>query len=122
MNIGPTQIVPVAAELQDPRSSPQRASTPNSGHSPKPQSSDTLNHSSPSSGANEVVKVHSDTSTGQSILIYEFVDSKTGSLVLQIPSEQMLGLVQEIRQRLQEMAASALGNAGKPEGVYGNQL
>ena len=66
--------------------------------------------------------MHSDTSTGSSIMVYEFVDSRSGSLVFQIPSAQMLNLVQDIRQRLERMAANQGGGEEvKPGGKNGNQ-
>ncbi|MGB8061579.1 MAG: hypothetical protein WCF26_06780 [Candidatus Sulfotelmatobacter sp.] len=40
---------------------------------------------------------------GLPLPVYQFVDSKSGSVILQIPSDQMLKLVQDIRQRLQQM-------------------
>jgi len=67
------------------------------------------NQVSPGSVPEEVVQVHSDTSTGSQILVFDFVDSKSGSLIFQIPSEQMLNLVQDIRQRLQRMADKQTG-------------
>ncbi len=107
MNIGPTQIVPVTAESRTPESTQQPArSTPSLGDRPNAESSESRNPEPVASLGDEVVKVHSDTSTGSPILVYDFVDSKSGSLVFQIPSAQMLNLVQDIRQRLQRMAAS----------------
>ena len=47
--------------------------------------------------------MHSDTSMGLPMAVYQFVDSKSGSVVLQIPSEQMLKLAQDIQQRLQQI-------------------
>jgi hypothetical protein len=57
----------------------------------------------------DVVKVHTDTSTGQQIMVYEFVDPRSGAAIFQIPSKQMLSLVQGIRERLQQMAANQPG-------------
>ena len=57
-----------------------------------------------------VVKMHTDTSTGQPIFVYEYVDSRSDSVILQIPSEQMLSLVQEIRQRLKDVNFTGIGN------------
>jgi hypothetical protein len=55
-------------------------------------------------------------------MVYEFVDSRSGSLVFQIPSAQMLNLVQDIRQRLERMAANQGGGEEvKPGGKNGNQ-
>jgi len=110
MNIGPTQIVPVAAEVQTSESTPQPArSTPSLGDRAEVGPSETKTPEPAASVGDEVVEVHSDTSTGSPILVYEFMDSRSGSLVYQIPSAQMLHLVQDIRQRLQRMAANQLG-------------
>src|SRR6266700_7069797 len=107
MNIGPTQTVPVVAENQGSESGPRKpaASTPSLGNLPKLERSEMRNCEPAASVSHEVVKVHSDTSTGSPILVYEFMDSRSGSVVFQIPSDQMLNLVQDIRQRLQRMAA-----------------
>ena len=112
MNIGPTQIVPVGAESQTSEDTQQPVRpTPSLGDHPKAEPVESQNSEPVASVGDEVVQVHSDTSTGSAILVYEFVDSKSGSLVFQIPSAQMLNLVQDIRQRLQKMAASE--QAGK---------
>jgi len=110
MNIGPTQIVPVAAEIQASESThPPAQPTPSLGDGAELEPSETQTPAPVPSVGDEVVKVHSDTSTGSPILVYEYVDSRSGSLVFQIPSEQMLNLVQDIRQRLQRMAANQPG-------------
>ena len=112
MNIGPTQIVPVAAEGSTAREPTQPArTTPSSGQGSAPERDDTQDHVSLASMPDVVVKMHSDTSMGLPMTIYQFVDSKSGSVVLQIPSEQMLKLVQDIRQRLQQMQDKLAGGA-----------
>lgn len=123
MNIGPTQIVPAMAGNQTSESTRQPAqSTPNPANRPRVEPNEIRNRELAISVADEVVKVHADTSTGSSILVYEFVDSRSGSLVFQIPSAQMLKLVQDIRQRLERMAANLRGgDEGNPEGTNGNQ-
>jgi hypothetical protein len=109
MNIGPTQLVPVAgSQTSESMRSPARPA-PSPGDPPKAEGRPIGNGEPALSLSHEVVKVHSDTSTGSPILVYEFVDSISGSLVFQIPSDQMLNLVQDIRQRLQRMAAKQSG-------------
>ena len=107
MNIGPIQVVPVVAEgpATDQTARPS-ASAPDSGGGSTAETSAAQKHSSDNTVPEEVVKVHSDTSMEPPVLVYEFVDSKSGSLILQVPSEQMLNLVQGIRQRLQQMQDS----------------
>jgi len=110
MNIGPTQIVPVGAGSQTSEDTqPPARPTPSLGDRPKAESVESQNPEPLASAGDEVVQVHSDTSTGSPILVYEFVDSRSGSLVFQIPSAQMLNLVQDIRQRLQRMITSQEG-------------
>jgi hypothetical protein len=123
MNIGPTQIAPAVAGNQTSENTRQPArSTPNPERSPRVEPSEIRNPKPVTPSADEVVKVHADTSTGSSILVYEFVDSRSGSLVFQIPSAQMLKLVQDIRQRLERMAASQRGGEEvSREGTNGNQ-
>lgn len=106
MNIGSIQIVPAAAEdrsLENTRKAAQ--STPSLGNHPTVDRAEIRNGQSTPAVSHEVVKVHSDTTTGTPILVYEFLDSNSGAVVFQIPSDQMLSLVQDIRQRLQRMAA-----------------
>ena len=124
MNIGPTQIVPVGAESRSFELTPKPArGTPSLGDQPKVERSEIRNGEPAPAVSHEVVKVHSDTSTGSPILVYEFVDSRSGALVFQIPSAQMLNLVQDIRQRLQRMAAKQSGGGEvKPEEENGNQF
>lgn len=113
MSIGPIQIVPVVAEGSTARETAQPARTaPSSGGGSTVESSGTQSQVSLASVAEEeVVEVHSDTSMGLPLPVYQFVDSRSGSVVLQIPSEQMLKLVQDIRQRLQQMEAKQPGEA-----------
>ncbi len=104
MNIGPTQIVPVATEGSTARETTQPArTTPSSGEGSPGENDSTQNQVSLASMPQEVVEVHSETSMGLPLPVYQFVDSKSGSVILQIPSDQMLKLVQDIRQRLQQM-------------------
>lgn len=112
MSIGPTQIVPMTAEGSAAREATQPARpAPSSGQDSTAESDSTQNHVPLASMPEEVVEVHSDTSMGLPMPVYQFVDSKSGSVVLQIPSEQMLKLVQDIRQRLQQMEAKQSGEA-----------
>src|SRR5579864_5993150 len=112
MNVGPAQVAPVMAESPAPAAT-AREPRP----TPPPTSEDVSRMGSGGAGIaasrapipQEVVHVHPDTSTGQQILVYEFVDSNSGSLIFQVPSEQMLNLVQEIRRRLEQMAAKQPG-------------
>lgn len=107
VNIGPTQPVPVAAGDRPPESSGRAApATPSLGDRSRVEPSDEETQEPAAVITPEVVKVHSDTSSGSSILVYDFVDARSGSVVFQIPSDQMLNLVQDIRQRLQRMTAS----------------
>ena len=53
------------------------------------------------------VKVHPDSSTGTQVLIYEFLDSESGSVVYQIPSQQILGLMKAIQQQLERLTSAA---------------
>jgi hypothetical protein len=118
MNIGPTQTVPVVAEDRSSDSSTRKITPARPSLEDHPAMGPSLrrNIESGLSIPAEVVKVHSDTSSGSPILVYEFVDAKSGSLVFQIPSDQMLSLVQDIRQRLQRMAAkTSPGGEAKPE-------
>lgn len=104
MNIGPTQIVPVTAESSTAREPTQPArTTPSLGQGANLESDGTQDQVSFASAPEVVVEMHSDTSMGLPMAVYEFIESKSGSVVLQIPSEQMLKLVQHIRQWLREM-------------------
>lgn len=126
MNIGPTQIAAVTADHPAPTGTDRSAATapsPASDDVPKTGSGEAGISAAPTLAPDAVVNVHPDTSTGQQILVYEFVNPKSGALIFQIPSEQMLNLVQVIRQRLQQMAAKQSGDGEvKPEGPHGNQL
>ena len=110
MNIGPTQTVPLVAENRSTESPRKPSSSPpNPGNHPQVETTDTQTRKPADSLSSEVVKVHSDTTTGSPILVYEFMDARSGSVVFQIPSDQMLNLVQDIRQRLQRMAGGEQG-------------
>lgn len=101
MNIRPAQLVPDLPEYPQPGQTARRPSpVPGSGDVPKQEIADTVTQRTPVTASQQVVKVHSENSTEPPILVYEFVDSRSNSVIVQIPSEQMLSLVQDIRQRL----------------------
>lgn len=108
MNIHPAQRVRDLPEYPQPDQAVRPAAAPISDQLPKPESADTRTQDSPVPVSRQVVKVHSDDSMEPPILVYEFVDSRSDAVVVQIPSEQMLSLVQEIRQRLHAMVEKAL--------------
>ena len=106
MNIGPAQIVPqgMHGPGAESRAKPVPA-TPALGKDSEAETNTLPSREPATYMGGEVVKVHVDTSSGSRILVYEFVDAQSGDLIFQIPSDQMLNLVQDIRQRLQRMAA-----------------
>ncbi len=108
MHINPAQLVPDLPEYPQPgQTARQPSPAPVSGDVPRQESPDTLTQRSPVTASQQVVKVHSDNSTEPPILVYEFVDSRSNSVIVQIPSQQMLSLVQDIRQRLHTMTERA---------------
>ncbi len=112
MSVSPIQIAPVVAGGSTARETTQPArSAPGLGEGSTAESVGTQLQVSLASVPEEVVEVHSDTSMGLPIAVYQFVDPKSGSVVLQIPSEQMLKLVQDIRQRLQQIEVRQSGEA-----------
>ena len=101
MNINPAQLVRDLPDYPQPdQAAPQPRPAPVAGDVPKVETTDTFAQRPSIPAAQQVVKVHSDNSTEPPILVYEFVDSRSNSVIVQIPSEQMLSLVQDIRQRL----------------------
>ncbi len=80
--------------------------------------SHTVNSGSPDSSASssgEEVRLQRDRETGEPV--YEFLDRKTGTLIVQIPSQQMLNLIHVIQQQLARLSAGTEGApaAGKDE-------
>ena len=101
MDINPVQFVRDATPYSQPdQSVGQPRPAPVSADVPKVETGDTAKFTLPAAASQQVVKVHSDNSTVPPILVYEFVDSRSDSVIVQIPSDQMISLVQEIRQRL----------------------
>lgn len=101
MNLNPAQLVRDLPDYPQPdQAAPQPRPAPVAGELPKVESADTFAQRPSGPAMQQVVKVHSDNSTEPPILVYEFVDSRSDSVIVQIPSEQMLSLVQDIRQRL----------------------
>jgi hypothetical protein len=69
------------------------------------------------------VKVQFDQSMNDGILIYQFLDKQSGSLVMQLPSTQMLSVVHEIQNELREAAplqtsGTSTGTMEKGEGEH----
>lgn len=102
MGIDPVQIV--SSVIQN-LSSQLRSSSPDLQRSSKLESSPSTGTQASSPIAQTEVKVHPDNSTGAQVLIYEFRNSKSGSLVYQIPSEQILGLMRTIQQQLHRLTS-----------------
>jgi hypothetical protein len=124
MNFSLTQLVAGMVENQagEPARQAQPVTRPVSAEVPTKEWKDAETTPSPAVDPQEVVKVHSDDSTGMPIMVYQFVDSKSNSVILQVPSEQMLSLVQEIRQRLSEIASQGPMSKAVGKEKYGNQL
>lgn len=123
MNINPVQFVRDVGEYpQGDQSLGQPRPAPVSADVPKLETSDTAKFTSPAASAPQVVKVHSDNSTEPPILVYEFVDSRSDSVIVQIPSEQMISLVQEIRQRLDHAMSQHGMGTRQPGETHDNQL
>lgn len=55
------------------------------------------------SSSGEEVRLQRDSETGEPV--YRFVDRRTGSLIVQIPSDQMLNLIHVIQQQLAQLSA-----------------
>jgi hypothetical protein len=51
------------------------------------------------------VTVQFDKPMNDDILIYQFLDKQSGSLILQVPSTQVLGVAHEIQNELQEQSS-----------------
>ena len=68
------------------------------------------------------VKVQWDTPMTDRIEIYQFVNQQSGSLIIQVPSEEVLGLAHDIQSELAQdasretAAAEAAGKGGKNNG------
>ncbi len=60
------------------------------------------------------VRVQQDTPADY-IMIYQFVNQQSGSLILQMPDEQVLSIVHEIQQMLQSTQREASMALGTPE-------
>jgi len=75
----------------------------NLGSDPEANSSaaSVLQPSASSSG--EEVQLQRDSETGEPV--YRFVDRRTGSLIVQIPSDQMLNLIHVIQQQFARLSA-----------------
>ena len=50
-----------------------------------------------------------DPPTGEPL--YQFIDRRSGSLILQIPSEQMLNFMREIQQQWQQLTSKPAGKS-----------
>ncbi len=103
MGIDPVQIV--SSVIQNLSSQP-RSSSPDLQRSSNPEPSPTTATHVFSPIPQTEVKVHRDNSTGAQVLIYEFRNSQFGSLVYQIPSEQILGLMKTIQQQLHRLTSN----------------
>jgi len=57
----------------------------------------------------EEVEMQRDPPTGEPL--YQFIDRRSGSLILQIPSEQMLNFMREIQQQWQQLTSKPAGKS-----------
>ena len=106
MSIGPIQIILPVAEDQPVRGGRQtQLSTgdPAAEPSPKPETSANQDTAASASAPQEEVKVQRDMATGEHV--YQFIDGKSGSVILQIPTEQILDFIREIQQQQARLAS-----------------
>lgn len=123
MNVGPAQQLPPETEVHESvRQVPaSKSQSPSSGNdlireAPKPQNSSPV-----PAFVQDEVKVQWDSS--DHLMIYQFVN-QSGSLVLQVPSEEVLGVARGIEESLQQEATkqeaatlqAASGEGEKPNG------
>ncbi len=106
MSINPVQVVPTGVQHVGP--TPKLRQTPSSTNSRDPVKMEAARTKDAPTAApfpETEVKVHPDNSTGVQVLVYQFLNTKSGSVVYQIPSEQLLGLMKTIQQQLQRLGS-----------------
>jgi len=104
MSVSSALIFPPSTEAPVERGSVRAESPtiPGAGDGPTGENSSAQNSSVVLSSPEDAVKVQWNTS--DQIVVYQFVNQQ-GSLILQVPSEQMLNLASQITQELAEEAA-----------------
>jgi hypothetical protein len=124
MSISPMLIIPSALDAQSQEVQPRLAlgpaaaptkSSPDSGNPPKQESGNLWGASQPSELPQDEVQVQRDAETNGEVVI-KYLD-RTGSVILQVPSSQMLGVTRAIEQGLeQETKARANAQQASREG------
>jgi hypothetical protein len=125
MNLDPVPENTAAVERQTPENKQHAVPAPRSavsGSSPKVEIARTQNAPAPFLIPEHEVKVQVDT-PADNILVYQVLDKQSGSLVLQVPSEEVLSgihqsqeLLQRIASRGRALASDAVSAAVKREG------
>jgi hypothetical protein len=120
MSISPVLIIPSAMDAQPQEAQPHpapepvtavaKSSQPDSGNSPKQESEHLPASTQPFELPGDEVQVQRDAETNGEVVI-KYLDH-SGSVILQVPSSQMLGLTRSIEQDL-EQEAKARTDAGQ---------
>ena len=106
VGINPVQVVSSGVQTADPAPKlRQTASSTNLRDPVKMEATRTRDTPTAAPFPQTEVKVHPDNSTGVQILVYQFLNAKSGTVVYQIPSEQLLGLMKTIQQQLQRLGS-----------------
>jgi hypothetical protein len=102
MNVGPAQLFSAAIDVREPARPVRPAQPPRPNAEAEPVKAAPKPEASPPvpSFAGDEVKVQRDTSTH--VMIYQFVNQQSGSLVLQVPSKEVLDLTRGIQESLQK--------------------
>jgi hypothetical protein len=114
MSIGQIQFDPVWPTDQP---APYQAKAPASqvppgsslGNGPEAETGATQSVAEPDLAPTEEVEMQRDPPTGEPV--YQFIDRRSGSLILQIPSEQMLNFIREVQQQWQQLTSKSAGKS-----------
>ena len=86
---------------------------PSLGMGPKTEAAATHSVADAGSTPTEEVKVQSDPLTGEQV--YQFIDRKSGSLILQIPTEQMLNFIRDVQQQWDKLISTSVDKPAAEE-------
>jgi hypothetical protein len=115
MSIGPVRDLPPAPEPQLPESKTRAipAPPPALEQTPSQETAAAKNAPPVPTAPQDEVRVQWDNPMADYVMIYQFVNQQSGSLVLQIPDDQVLSLIHQVREMLQntEQQAAAVSSA-----------
>jgi len=114
MSIGPVGSSDSIPGLHPPEKKTYAAASPNSESAPLRETGSEKQAAPTPPIPEDEVRVQWDTPMQDYLMIYQFVNQQSGDLILQMPDEQLLSLIHQIREMLQHTQQQAIAASSAP--------